>query len=54
MYLLEFFGFYGKKVLWEAVHNNVVEEENYHEEIGLWGFYFIFLVKTRRELVKKG
>ena len=27
-----------KKVIWEVVDNHVVEEENDHDEIGLWGF----------------
>ena len=32
----------GKKVLWEVVDDHVVEEENVHNEIGLWGFDFNF------------
>lgn len=33
-------GCYGKKVLWEAVENNFVEETNDNYEIGLRGVGF--------------
>ena len=29
-----------KKVLWKLLDDHVVEEVNYHDEIGLWGFNF--------------
>ena len=31
-------GSYGNKVLWGVVDNNIVEEINYFDEIGLRGF----------------
>ena len=39
-YLVEVFGHDKKKVLWEVVNDNVVEEPTDHEEIGLRGFDF--------------
>ena len=30
----------GKKVLWKAVDDHVVEEENEYDKIGLWGVDF--------------
>ena len=38
------------KVLWEVVDDHVVEEPSDHEDIGLRGFDFNFLMKTRRGL----
>ena len=37
-YLVKKFGSDGEKVIWEVVDNHVVEEETYHDEIGLQGF----------------
>ena len=39
-YSVEVVGHDRKKVLWEVVNDNVVEEPTDHEEIGLWGFDF--------------
>ena len=34
---------YGKKFIWEVVDDHVVEEGVGNEELGLQGFYFIFI-----------
>ena len=51
---MEVVGSERNKVIWEVVDDNVIKEENDHEEIGLWGFGFDFLMKMRRKLVEKG
>ena len=40
----------GKKVLLEVLDDHVVEEENNHYEIGLWGFDFNFLEEDKKEV----
>ena len=39
-YSVEFFCRDRKKVLWEVVNNNLVEDPTDQYEIGLWGFDF--------------
>ena len=46
-------GYKSKKVIWENVEDNFVEEGNYNDEIGLWDLILIFLTKTRRGLLDK-
>ena len=39
-YLVEVFGYDGKKFFWEVVDDHVIEEVNDHDEIALQGAYF--------------
>ena len=39
-YLVEVIGSDGKNFFWGVVDNHVIEDEIYHDEIGLQGFYF--------------
>ena len=50
---MEVSGSEGNKVIWEVVDDHVVEDGNNCEEIGLRGFDFNFLAKTRRGLLEK-
>ena len=52
-YLVEVFGHDKKKVLWVVVDSHVIEEPTDREEIGLWGFDYIFLKKMNRGLLEK-
>ena len=47
-YSMEVSGYDGKKVVLKVVDDHVVEEGQEHDEIGLRGFYFYLLMKTRR------
>ena len=38
----------GKRVIWVVVNNHLVEDPSDNDEIGLRGFGFNFLTKTRR------
>ena len=51
-YLVEGVGHEKKKVLWEVVDNNVVEEPTDHEEIGLQGFDFNIYDKDEDGVVR--
>ena len=51
---MEVVGHEKRKVLWEVVDDHVVEEPTDHEEIGLRGFDFNFLMKMMRGLLEKG
>ena len=39
-YSVEVFGYDRKNFLWEVVDYHFAEEENVHDDIGLWGFDF--------------
>ena len=39
-HLVEVVGHDGKRVLWEVVDYNAIEEATDYDEIGLWGFNF--------------
>ena len=43
-----------KKVIWEVVDNNVVEEPTDHEEIGLQGFDFNDFDEDEEGVVREG
>ena len=47
-YSVEVVGHDSKKVLWEVADDNVIEEATDTDKIGLWGFNFNVLAKTRR------
>ena len=47
-YSVEVVGHDRKEVIWEVVEDHVVEEPTDHDEIGLRGFDFNSLTKTRR------
>ena len=51
---MEVVGHDKKKLLWEVVDNNVVEEPSDNEDIGLGGLISIFSMKMRRGLLGKG
>ena len=38
-----------KKVIWEVVDDNGLEEVKDHDKIGIWGFDFNFFWKRRGE-----
>ena len=40
---MECLGSDGNYALWEVVDDHVVEEQNDHEDIWIWGFDFIFV-----------
>ena len=46
--MVEVFGHYGKKVLWDVADDSVIEEATDHDEIGLGGLVLICSEKTRR------
>ena len=39
---MEVVGFDLNKVIWEVIDDHIVEEENDHDETGLWDFEFNF------------
>ena len=43
-----------KKVIWGVVDDHAVEEPTYHEDIGLWGFYFNFFGEDEEGVVREG
>ena len=53
-YLVEVVVHDKKKVLWEVVDDNVVEEPTGHEEIGLLGFDFNFFGKDEEGVFREG
>ena len=44
---MEVSGYDWKKVIWEVVGGNSVEEQKDNNEIGLWGLILICLTRTR-------
>ena len=52
-YYVEMSGYYGNKVIWGVLDDNVVEEGKEHDEIGLRGFDFNFMMKIRRGWLEK-
>ena len=52
-YYVEVSGYEEKKVLWEVVYDNAVEEGKENDEIGLQGLILIFLTKTRMGWLEK-
>ena len=52
-YYVEVSGSDGKKVIWELVDDNVVDEGKDHAEIGIQVFDFNFLTNTRKVLLEK-
>ena len=53
-YSVEVVGHDKKKVIWEVVYDNVVEEPTDHEEIGLRGFDFNVFNKDKEGFVREG
>ena len=48
--MVDVFGSNGNKVLWEVVDDYVIEEQSFHDEIGLWGFKFNLLGEYKEGL----
>ena len=47
-YSVEVFGYDRKNFLWEVVDYHFAEEENVHDDIGLWGFDFYLFGEYQR------
>ena len=43
----------GKKVLWEVVDDNIVDQGKEHDEIGIWGLDLIVFTEKRRGWLEK-
>ena len=51
---MEVVGFDFNKVIWEVIDDHIAEEENDHDETGLWGFDFNFFGKDEQGVGREG